>query len=131
MGWYWLLFLHVLGAGEEQSSERETATSVLGDEERHRRRRRLRKIMFSLPSAFFIFLLGVVFAFIRRPKVVEEIKFGPSSFEVVKISKHAWKEGFIKGTIPQLPLSVLNSVIAVCKLSLDLFPGKDWQRRFQ
>jgi hypothetical protein len=113
------------GAGEEQSSERETATSVLGDEERHRRRRRLRKIMFSLPSAFFIFLLGVVFAFIRRPKVVEEIKFGPSSFEVVKISKHAWKEGFIKGTIPQLPLSVLNSVIAVCKLSLDLFPGKD------
>ena len=77
--------------------------------------------MFSLPSAFFIFLLGVVFAFIRRPKVVEEIKFGPSSFEVVKISKHAWKEGFIKGTIPQLPLSVLNSVIAVCKLSLDLF----------
>ena len=112
------------GAGEEQSSERETATGVLGDEERHRRRR-LRKIMFSLPSAFFIFLLGVVFAFIRRPKVVEEIKFGPSSFEVVKISKHAWKEGFIKGTIPQLPLSVLNSVIAVCKLSLDLFQGKD------
>ncbi|KAL2545124.1 VAN3-binding protein [Forsythia ovata] len=30
-------------------------------------------------------------------------------------------EGFVKETIPQLPLSILNSVIAVCKLS-DLFP---------
>jgi MFS superfamily sulfate permease-like transporter len=58
--------------------------------------------------------------------VVRGFKFGPSSIEVVKISKHAWKQGFIKGTIPQLPLSVLNSVIAVCKLSSDLFPGKDF-----
>ncbi|KAM4086668.1 hypothetical protein ACJW30_10G119500 [Castanea mollissima] len=114
------------GAGEEeQSGERETA-GVLGDEEiRLRRKRRVRKIIFSIPSAFIIFLFGVVFAFIRRPKVLEEIRFGPSSFQVVKMSKHAWKEGFIKGTIPQLPLSVLNSVIGVCKLSSDLFPGKD------
>jgi MFS superfamily sulfate permease-like transporter len=73
-----------------------------------------------------VFLLGVILAFIRRPGVVRGFKFGPSSIEVVKISKHAWKQGFIKGTIPQLPLSVLNSVIAVCKLSSDLFPGKDF-----
>ncbi|KAJ6373055.1 hypothetical protein OIU76_027399 [Salix suchowensis] len=58
------------------------------------------------------------------PGVVHDFKFGSSSIEVVRFSKHAWKEGFIKGTIPQLPLSVLNSVIAVCKLSSDLFPGK-------
>ena len=115
----------ISGAGEEeQSGERETA-GVLGDEEIRPRKRRVRKIIFSIPSAFIIFLFGVVFAFIRRPKVLEEIRFGPSSFQVVKMSKHAWKEGFIKGTIPQLPLSVLNSVIGVCKLSSDLFPGKD------
>ena len=58
--------------------------------------------------------------------MLEEIRFGPSSFQVVKMSKRAWKEGFIKGTIPQLPLSVLNSVIGVCKLSSDLFPGRDF-----
>uniref|UniRef100_A0A7N2N4P3 Molybdate transporter 1 n=1 Tax=Quercus lobata TaxID=97700 RepID=A0A7N2N4P3_QUELO len=88
------------GAGEEeQSGERGTA-GVLGDEEIRLRRE-------------------------ERPKVLEEIRFGPSSFQVVKMSKHAWKEGFIKGTIPQLPLSVLNSVIGVCTLSSDLFPGKD------
>ena len=116
----------ISGAGEEeQSGERETA-GVLGDEEIRPRKRRVRKIIFSIPSAFIIFLFGVVFAFIRRPKVLEEIRFGPSSFQVVKMSKHAWKEGFIKGTIPQLPLSVLNSVIGVCKLSSDLFPGRDF-----
>nr|KYP39253.1 hypothetical protein KK1_039463 [Cajanus cajan] len=89
-------------------------------------RSRVRRVVFSLPSAFIVFVLGVVLAFMKRPKVVDEIKFGPSSMEVVKFSKHAWKKGFVKGTIPQLPLSILNSVIAVCKLSKDLFPEKDF-----
>ncbi|KAG5031013.1 hypothetical protein JHK85_014995 [Glycine max] len=88
--------------------------------------RKIRRVIFALPSAFLVFVLGVLLAFIRRPRVVHEIKFGPSSIEVVKMSRHAWKQGFIKGTIPQLPLSILNSVIAVCKLSSDLFPGKDF-----
>lgn len=61
-----------------------------------------------------------------RPSVVKEIEFGPSSAEVIKISRHAWKVGFIKGAIPQLPLSVLNSVIGVCKLSSNLFPKKNF-----
>ncbi|CAJ1972155.1 unnamed protein product [Sphenostylis stenocarpa] len=87
---------------------------------------RVRKVIFSLPSAFMVFVLGVVFAFIRRHEVVHEIKLGPSPIEVVKFSKHAWKKGFVKGAIPQLPLSILNSVIAVCKLSSDLFPGRDF-----
>jgi len=91
-----------------------------------KRTSRVKKIIFSLPSAFVIFVLGVILAFIKRPNVVHEIKFGPSSIEVVKFTKHAWKKGFIKGTIPQLPLTILNSVIAVCKLSKDLFPEKDF-----
>ncbi|CAK7353436.1 unnamed protein product [Dovyalis caffra] len=114
----------VNGAGEE-GNEREGDDINLSGSERPRRKG-LRQIIASLPSAFMVFLLGVILAFIRRPGVVHDFKFGPSSIEVVKISKHAWKEGFIKGTIPQLPLSVLNSVIAVCKLSSDLFPGKDF-----
>ncbi|XP_059461782.1 molybdate transporter 1-like [Corylus avellana] len=119
----------ITGAGEECSGRRDEETDVdLGvDEERPRRKRRnFRKIILALPSAFIIFVLGVVLAFIRKPNVVHDIKFGPSAMEVVSISKHAWKEGFIKGTIPQLPLSILNSVIAVCKLSSDLFPGRDF-----
>ncbi|KAH7846477.1 hypothetical protein Vadar_014450 [Vaccinium darrowii] len=112
----------VNGAGDDEI-ERE---SDLGDQERSGKRKKLRKIVASLPSAFIIFLLGVVLAIIRGPRVVNGLKFGPSSIEIVKMSKHAWKDGFIKGTIPQLPLSILNSVIAVCKLSSDLFPGRDF-----
>lgn len=96
------------------------------DEERKTKSGRVRRIIFSLPSALMVFILGVVLVFIRKPKVVHEIKFGPSAMKVVKISKHQWKRGFIKGTIPQLPLSILNSVIAVVKLSSDLFPGKEF-----
>ncbi|KAA3476809.1 molybdate transporter 1-like [Gossypium australe] len=110
------------GAGQERNQSEE----AIVDDERNIRRKRMRKIMATIPSAFIIFLLGVVLAFIRRPKVVNDIKFGPSEMEIVKITGHSWKEGFIKGTIPQLPLSVLNSVIAVCKLSSDLFPGREF-----
>ncbi|KAI8546751.1 hypothetical protein RHMOL_Rhmol07G0143800 [Rhododendron molle] len=114
----------VNGAGDDEIEERESDGN-LGDRERVGKRRKLTKIVASLPSAFNIFLLGVVLAIIRGPKVVKGFKFGPSPIEIVKISKNAWKDGFIKGTIPQLPLSILNSVIAVCKLSSDLFPGRD------
>ncbi|XP_027332283.1 molybdate transporter 1-like [Abrus precatorius] len=122
----------VNGAGEKNRGccavvERGDDLGEQKDVESERNRTsRVRKIIFSLPSAFIVFVVGVVLAFIRRHQVVHEIKFGPSSIEVVKFSKHAWKRGFVKGTIPQLPLSILNSVIAVCKLSSDLFPGKDF-----
>ncbi|XP_020203261.1 molybdate transporter 1 [Cajanus cajan] len=123
----------VSGAGEKDhgcESGDETRSYDLGCQKRvegtRNRRSRVRRVVFSLPSAFIVFVLGVVLAFMKRPKVVDEIKFGPSSMEVVKFSKHAWKKGFVKGTIPQLPLSILNSVIAVCKLSKDLFPEKDF-----
>lgn len=114
----------VNGAGDDEIEERESDGN-LGDRERVGKRRKLTKIVASFPSAFNIFLLGVVLAIIRGPKVVKGFKYGPSPIEIVKISKNAWKDGFIKGTIPQLPLSILNSVIAVCKLSSDLFPGRD------
>lgn len=44
---------------------------------------------------------------------------------MVKISWEDWKIGFLRAAIPQIPLSVLNSVIAVCKLSADLFPERE------
>ncbi|KAK3438070.1 hypothetical protein EUGRSUZ_A01699 [Eucalyptus grandis] len=100
------------GAGEERRSNPESGNNI--KDESSMRKRKWKRIMTALPSAFIIFLLGVVLAFIREPKVVRGIKFGPSSIEVVKISRHAWKEGFIEGTIPQLPLSILNSERWLC-----------------
>ncbi|XP_042492326.1 molybdate transporter 1 [Macadamia integrifolia] len=116
----------VHGAGEESEGDDEIIPSYLPSESSpgRGRKRTIWRILASSPSAMIVFLLGVVLAIIKRPSVVKEISFGPSSIKVVNISRHAWKEGFIKGAIPQLPLSVLNSVIAVCKLSSDLFPEK-------
>ncbi len=35
-----------------------------------------------------------------------------------------WWTGLTRGAIPQLPLTLLNSVIAVCALSADYYPGR-------
>ncbi|KAF7137973.1 hypothetical protein RHSIM_Rhsim07G0121400 [Rhododendron simsii] len=87
----------VNGAGDDEIEERES-DGDLGDRERVGKRRKLTKIVASLPSAFNIFLLGVVLAIIRGPKVFKGLKYGPSPIEIVKISKNAWKDGFIKGS---------------------------------
>ncbi|CAL9112483.1 unnamed protein product [Musa textilis] len=113
----------VNGAGEAAEQGREE--QVIHEQGGERRKvKPWRKVIFSVPSAVVVFVLGIILAIIREPGVVKELKAGPSRIHVVKISKHAWKEGFIKGAVPQLPLSVLNSVIAVCKLTTDLFPDK-------
>ncbi|OAY71056.1 Molybdate transporter 1 [Ananas comosus] len=98
-----------------------------GDGGRRRRstwKRLLNKMASSIPSAVIVFVLGVILAVIRKPSAVKELRAGPSPIEVVRISRDAWKDGFVKGAIPQLPLSILNSVIAVCKLTKDLFPER-------
>ncbi|KAK9682552.1 hypothetical protein RND81_10G081700 [Saponaria officinalis] len=75
----------------------------------------LRRVLYALPSAFIIFIIGVIWSIFSGPKEVGKgFKFGPSPIEIVKISKQSWKDGFVNGTIPQLPLLVWNySVITV------------------
>ncbi|XP_022850962.1 molybdate transporter 2-like [Olea europaea var. sylvestris] len=83
------------------------------------------RILSAVPSALIVFILGVVLCFVRDPSIVNDIKFGPSRFHLLKITWDDFKVGFLRGAVPQIPLSVLNSVIAVCKLSGDLFPGTE------
>ncbi|KAL1551317.1 CCR4-NOT core ubiquitin-protein ligase subunit mot2 [Salvia divinorum] len=91
---------------------------------RRRVQRRLR-IMSAIPSALILFLLGVVLCFIRDPSIFQDLTLGPSKFHVLNLTWDDFKVGFIRGAVPQIPLSVLNSVVAVCKLSGDLFPGTE------
>ncbi|CAO2830787.1 unnamed protein product [Amaranthus hypochondriacus] len=117
----------VNGAGQDRGHDQIDLESNGDSEAEGLRNRGFRRVLYSLPSAFMIFLLGVILAIVRGPKeVINGFKFGPSPVHVLNIPKESWKQGFIKGTIPQLPLSILNSVIAVCKLTSDLFPGKDF-----
>jgi hypothetical protein len=79
----------------------------------------------TIPTALVVFVLGVVLAFIRQPSIGKQLRVGPSTPHVVHISRRDWRIAFVRAAIPQIPLSVLNSVFAVCKLSQDLFPSQD------
>ncbi|KAF8393286.1 hypothetical protein HHK36_021527 [Tetracentron sinense] len=90
-----------------------------------RRRGRKFRVLSAIPAALLVFLFGLLLCFLRDPSIVNDLKFGPSKIHVVKITWDDWKIGFVRAAIPQIPLSVLNSVIAVCKLSTDLFPERE------
>ncbi|MCD7451294.1 CCR4-NOT core ubiquitin-protein ligase subunit mot2 [Datura stramonium] len=114
----------VTGSGEVVGDDEDSTTNSTNGCDRRRVRRRLRTLS-AIPAALLVFLLGLILCFVRDPSIIHDIKFGPSKIHVLKITWEDWKTGFFRGAIPQIPLSVLNSVIAVCKLSADLFPEKE------
>ncbi|KAL9304493.1 hypothetical protein ACSQ67_021756 [Phaseolus vulgaris] len=115
-----LFLVLTTGAGDDppppqQQEENENRVSV---------RRRL-KVLSTVPAALIVFLFGLVLCFISDPSIFGDLRFGPSKISVVKITWEDFKVGFVSAAIPQIPLSILNSVIAVCKLSGDLFPERE------
>ncbi|KAL2338112.1 hypothetical protein Fmac_012558 [Flemingia macrophylla] len=106
-----VLLVLTTGAGEQESQTGRT-------------RRRLR-VLSTVPAALIVFVLGLVLCFVRDPSIFGDLRFGPSRISLVKITWEDFKVGFVSAAIPQIPLSVLNSVIAVCKLSGDLFPDRE------
>ncbi|KAI3949787.1 hypothetical protein MKW92_039977 [Papaver armeniacum] len=118
-----LFIILVTGAGGDDDVNRnstipqseEPADSSSSNGSRRRGDRRLR-ILKAIPAAL---------KYYSYPSIVRSLKFGPSKIGIVKITWEDWKIGFVRAAIPQIPLSVLNSVIAVCKLSTDLFPDRE------
>uniref|UniRef100_A0A6V7QUY9 Molybdate transporter 2 n=1 Tax=Ananas comosus var. bracteatus TaxID=296719 RepID=A0A6V7QUY9_ANACO len=113
-----LFLLLTTGAGADDDDDSRSGDS------RGRGRGRGRRACALIPSALIVFLLGLALCFVRDPSVLAQIKLGPSPLRVVRITWDDFKLGFFRAAIPQLPLSILNSVIAVCKLSADLFPDR-------
>ncbi|KAI5010518.1 molybdate transporter 2 [Hordeum vulgare subsp. vulgare] len=91
-----------------------------GDDEDAARRRPCSRV----PAALIVFAVGLVLCFARDPSIFRGLRFGPAPLGLVRITWDDFKIGFWQAAVPQLPLSVLNSVIAVCKLSSDLFPDR-------
>ncbi|CAN6287662.1 unnamed protein product [Urochloa humidicola] len=114
--------LLVNGAGSEEGRGQEEGEMELASGGRRRWRSIIRRVSPAIPSAVIVFVVGVAFAVARHPAAVRELRLGPSRVRAVRIPREAWRRGFLKGAIPQIPLSVLNSVVAVCKLARDLFP---------
>ncbi|KAJ9179098.1 hypothetical protein P3X46_010922 [Hevea brasiliensis] len=119
-----LLFLVLTtgSGGDNHTIDENDNNSLTGSQRRVSKRLRF---LSAIPSALIVFFVGLVLCFIRDPSIINDFKFGPSRIQLLKITWEDWKTGFLRGAIPQIPLSILNSVIAVCKLSIDLFPDNE------
>jgi len=77
-----------------------------------------------VPAALVLFAAGIVLALIQHPQVLPQIGF---HLTLPHWSPPHWSDflsSFSKAALPQIPLTTLNSVIAVCALSRDLFPER-------
>jgi MFS superfamily sulfate permease-like transporter len=75
-----------------------------------------------LPAALAIFALGLIALLAAHPLLVRELRFGFQWRLPALGTLNDWKVGLWQGALPQIPLTLLNSVVAVCALSADLFP---------
>jgi MFS superfamily sulfate permease-like transporter len=77
-----------------------------------------------VPGSLVVFGVGLAALVCARPSLLSQAHLGMSWHLPPLADAHAWTTGFWKGTIPQVPLTILNSVVAVCALSADLFPHR-------
>jgi len=76
------------------------------------------------PLLLFVFVSGIIMLYVVDPGILDAYVFSLPKFRLYWPQPGAWINGFFKGAIVQLPLTLLNSVIAVCALSEEYFPGK-------
>ena len=76
------------------------------------------------PSALVLLVAGIVAIPLGGLDRLAGLSFGWSGPIWIWPAAGQWELGFTRGALPQLPLTLVNSVIAVCALSGDLFPGR-------
>lgn len=81
------------------------------------------------PSALVLFAAGLLLLALASPDVLSGAALGWGGPPLVLPSPEEWRLGVLRGALPQVPLTLLNSVIAVCALSHDLFPGRGLRAR--
>eukprot|EP00850_Spirogloea_muscicola_P000948 SM000003S11193 [mRNA] locus=s3:1562809:1565228:+ [translate_table: standard] len=77
-----------------------------------------------VPTAIVLLLGGLALAFATDPSVWRRLRLGPTAPHLIAISWQDLRVGFLRGAVPQIPLTLLNSVFAVCDLSNNLFPER-------
>lgn len=76
------------------------------------------------PILLYVFVVGFVLLGLGQSGIYQTLTFDLPAFQLVIPSAEQWWTGLTRGAVPQLPLTLLNSVIAVCALSGDYFPGR-------
>ena len=77
-----------------------------------------------VPSALILFVAGLGLAVAINPDVASSLRVGFNLPHWVPLSWGDFRSSFYRAAVPQIPLTTLNSVIAVCALSVDLFPDR-------
>ncbi|GBC25943.2 putative sulfate transporter [Rhizophagus irregularis DAOM 181602=DAOM 197198] len=78
-----------------------------------------------VPSALILFIVGLIIALIkvfRSDSILPSASFNYP--EVIVPTLEEFKVGFLSASLGQLPLTALNSVIALAALANDLFPER-------
>ena len=78
-----------------------------------------------IPAALLVFAAGLALAVWDTPGVLASLGIGISLPQWTPLAWADFASAFPKAAMPQIPLTALNSVIAVCALSSHLFPGRD------
>ncbi|MHC4756846.1 MAG: molybdate transporter family protein, partial [Planctomycetota bacterium] len=76
------------------------------------------------PGALIVFSIGGVLLLWSKPWIMSNLTLGWELPVLHTPNGTEFFVGFWRGTIPQIPLTILNSVIAVSVLSADLFPER-------
>ncbi|KAG0358764.1 hypothetical protein BGZ54_010297 [Gamsiella multidivaricata] len=81
-----------------------------------------------IPTAMILFVIGLIIAFIKLytnpPLNVAYPKIGVYTIRVTVPTWEEFKHGFVSASLGQIPLTCLNSVIALAALAQDLFPER-------
>jgi hypothetical protein len=77
-----------------------------------------------VPSALLVVLVGLVLTPIAHPSVLSRLSLGPSIPRLFIPTWQQFKSGVLKAGLAQLPLTSLNSCIAVTQLAQQLFPQR-------
>lgn len=77
-----------------------------------------------IPAALVLVVLGLILTIATNTGLLAELSLGPSKPEVVVPSSRDWRVGILRAGLPQLSLTVFNSVISVSQLAIQLFPDK-------
>lgn len=78
----------------------------------------------NIPAAFIIVVIGIVLSIAFNPSILSGLSLGPSKPSVVVPNGDDWRSGILKAGLPQLPLTLLNSVISVTQLANEWFPDR-------
>lgn len=84
---------------------------------------------FVVPAALIVVVVGVIITLVSDSGVVSQLRFGPSIPRLLDFTASNLGQGILKAGLAQLPLTTLNSVIAVSQLAEQLFPNHQRQAR--